>query len=77
MYSDGLTPAGCQTLTQLCSPSPFSRVQGKKGGWKISWVQRKTGTFLASCHHGQNRLDLKNEFNLFPTEVQLEGYKQR
>lgn len=62
MYSDGLAWAGCQTLTQLCSPSPPKNT-GEKGGWKSSWVEIKTGTFSANCHHGQNRLDLKNEFN--------------
>lgn len=60
MDSNGMASAGCQTLTQLCS---YSRVQRDKGGWKSSWAEMKTRTFCANCHHGQNRFDLKNEFN--------------
>lgn len=36
----------------------------KKIGWKNSWVEIKTGIYLSSYHHGQNRHDLR-KINLF------------
>lgn len=39
-------------------PSCLLTEQGKKIGWKILWVEIKTGRSLTSYHHRQNRLNL-------------------
>lgn len=42
-----------QTHTQLLSHSPSSVQQGKKMGWKSSWISIKIGVSQTDYHHGQ------------------------